>query len=252
MDRNKITRITKDSWLLNKPIAHRGLYNSKYPENSLGAFENAVKNGYPVELDLQLLSDGEIVIFHDSTLNRVCGVDVKLHSLKKENLNTYKLQDTSYRIPTLTQVLETINGKVPILFEFKTELFKHHEFEISVNNILQYYKGEYAIESFNPFVLKWYKKNRPDVLRGQLSSFFGDKFNPVKQGPIKKLSFNRITKPDFISYEKDYLPNKFVDKYKNKCAIIAYTIKSEEDKNIILPHCDNYIFDNFLPDLQKD
>lgn len=246
-NKDKTMRIPKDSWLVSKPIAHRGLYNLKYPENSLGAFENAVRNGYPIELDLQTLSDGEIVVFHDRNLSRVCGVDVKLHSLTKADLNTYKLKDTSYRIPTLTEVLETINGKVPILFEFKTELFKHNEFEISVNNILKYYKGEYAIESFNPFILKWYKKNRPDILRGQLSSFFPDDFNLVKKSFIKRLSFNRLTKPDFISYDHRYLPNKYVDKYKNKCAIIGYTIKSNEDKERVSPHCDNYIFENIFP-----
>ena len=69
------------SWLVERCIAHRGLHTDKLPENSLGAFENAIKNSYPIELDVHLLKDGTLAVFHDEVLSRVTGKDGYIQGL---------------------------------------------------------------------------------------------------------------------------------------------------------------------------
>ncbi|MBQ0017350.1 MAG: glycerophosphodiester phosphodiesterase, partial [Clostridiales bacterium] len=214
-----------DSWVCNRVIAHRGLHNETLPENSLGAFENAVKNNYPVELDVRLISDGTVIVLHDDNLNRACGKDKYASSLKKEELKDCKLFGTEYTIPTFEEVLKVIGGKVPMLIEFKQNEGKIGELETKVYDMLKNYKGEYAIESFNPFTLEWFKQHAPHIFRGQLSCFFkGEKLSLVKKILLKKLKLNKISRPDFIAYKFDELPNKWVKKYeKLGIPVLAWT-----------------------------
>ena len=107
------------SWVVERCIAHRGLHNNNFPENSLGAFENAIKNSYPIELDVHLIADGTLAVFHDDTLARVCGKDGYVKNLTKSELKNYKLLGTEYCIPTLDEVLNLVNGQVPLLIEIK-------------------------------------------------------------------------------------------------------------------------------------
>ena len=105
--------------LKNSFIAHRGLHNDKFPENSLSAFENAVKNGFAIENDIHLLADGNVVVFHDDNLKRMCGDDKKINELTLEEVKQYRLKGSDEQIPTLKECLDLVDGKVPLLIEFK-------------------------------------------------------------------------------------------------------------------------------------
>ena len=109
-----------DMSYLKVDYAHRGLHNEELPENSIGAFKNAVEHRYGIELDIQLSKDKVPMVFHDATLTRVCGIDAKLADYTCEELCRMKLLGSEYTIPTLKEVLETVDGKVPLLVEFKT------------------------------------------------------------------------------------------------------------------------------------
>lgn len=234
------------SWLVNGYIAHRGLHNSEFPENSLGAFKNAVEKGYACELDVRLIGDGTVVVLHDSTLGRMTGRDKYVNNITKEDLKTSKLLDTEYTIPTLEEVLKTVDGKVPLLIEIKQD-DKVGELESKIYNLLKDYKGEYAVESFNPFSLSWFKINAPHIWRGQLSSFFKqDKLALIKKILLKKLKMNKISDPHFISYDAECLPNKWVKKCE-KLPILAWTVRSQQQYLDVIKHSDNIIFENFLP-----
>lgn len=235
------------SWLVERCIAHRGLHTETLPENSIGAFENAIKNGYPIELDVHIISDGTIVVFHDETLSRITNKDGYVKNLTKNELKDYYLNNTKYTIPTFDEVLEVVKGQVPILIEIKNT-GKVGDFESRLVKTLNSYNGEYAIQSFNPFVLEWFKKNAPNILRGQLSSFFkGEKLAFVKKFALKRLFFNKkIACPNFISYDAKNLPNRFVKKYKN-LPLLAWTVRSQDEYLKIVKYCDNVIFENFEP-----
>ena len=233
-----------NSFLVSKYIAHRGYHNSENPENSLGAFQRAIEKGFAIELDVRPLSDGTIVVFHDETLSRMTGKDGYVANLKKSDLKKIKLAGTEFTIPTFKETLKLINGKAPLLIEIKNE-GKVGELEKEVLNILKTYKGEFAIQSFNPYVLMWFKENAPEIMRGQLASYFKDvKLSSIKKSILKKLKFNKLTEPHFISYNAKDLPNRFVKKYSH-LPLLAWTIRSEDDFFNTIKYCDNMIFENF-------
>ena len=157
----------------NRHYAHRGLFdnNSDAPENSLAAFKKAVDAGYGIELDVQLSKDDKLVVFHDATLNRMCGIDGKVWDYTLEELQQMKLLNSNETIPTFEQFLEVVDGKVPFILEYKLDRVQTRVCELA-NEVLKNYKGVYCIESFHPLALLWYRKNRPDVLRGQLCEEF--------------------------------------------------------------------------------
>ncbi len=234
------------SWLVERCIAHRGLHNNEFPENSLGAFQNAVDNGYPVELDVHIIADGTLVVFHDNSLSRVTGKDGYIKNLTKNDLTNYSLMGSKYTIPTFDEVLNLIGGKVPILIEVKNTN-KVGELETKLLETLRAYNGEYAIESFNPYVLEWFKNNAPDIWRGQLAGYFkGEKLAFIKKFALKRMLLNKMAKPDFIAYEASHLPNRFVRKYKT-LPLIAWTIRSQEEYLRVVKYSDNVIFENFEP-----
>ena len=102
---------TRTSWVLKNPIAHRGLYNFELPENSIPAFENAVNHGFAIELDVRIIDDNNIVVFHDEKLSRMTDCDGYVSNLKSSDLADIKLDKTEFGIPTFEKVLETEIGR---------------------------------------------------------------------------------------------------------------------------------------------
>ncbi len=236
-----------NSWLVQEPIAHRGLHNNSVPENSLSAFSKAIESGYPIELDVQIIADGTIVVFHDDSLSRLTENDGYLKFLNKEDLKYLSLKDSNEKIPTFEEVLNLVDGRVPLLIEIKNE-GKVGKLEKGVIELLSNYKGKFAIQSFNPYVLEYFYKHAPEIPRGQLSSYFRDvKLSFFKKFALKRMMLNkRVSHPDFISYEAKRLPNRFAKKYKG-IPLLAWTVRSQSEYLKVVKYCDNVIFENFEP-----
>ena len=234
------------SWLVEKYIAHRGLHDDQSAENSLSAFEKAIENGYVIELDVQQIADGTVIVFHDSTLSRLTGQDGYVKYLIKEDLKSCKLNGTKETIPTFEETLKFINGRTPIIIEIKNT-GKPGKLESQVLEMLKNYNGDYAIMSFNPYVLKWFKDNAPNIIKGQLSSFFkNENLTFLKRIVLKKMLLNKVSQPNFIAYNSQNLPNRFVKKY-NSLPLLAWTVRSQEEYMKVVKYCDNIIFENFQP-----
>ena len=237
-------------------FAHRGLHKNgtPLPENSLPAIKKAVEEGYGIEFDIQVTKDGVPVVFHDFTLHRMCGQKGRVCDYTLEELRKFRLPDCGEPIPTFKEALEIVDGKVPLIIEMKVEYFDLRICR-AADRLLRNYKGVYCIESFNPLVLLWYRKNRPDVMRGQLSDgfIFQKEFRtPVKIAPgffIQFLVTNCVTRPDFIAYNHKYqgnLSRSLVRRlFKGKAA--AWTVRSEDELQRAKPHFDVFIFDSFIP-----
>lgn len=239
------------SGFLNCHYAHRGLFDnaSEAPENSLAAFKKAVDAGYGIELDVQLSKDEVPVVFHDASLKRMCGVEGNVWEYTLEDLQKMKLADSDETIPTFESVLKLVDGKIPLIIEYKLDVPKTRVCELA-NELLLQYKGLYCIESFHPFAVRWYKKHRPDIMRGQLSEEFF-RFDKYKGKIIYYLlSFlmtNVICRPDFIAYNHKNASNIS----RRLCRIfgalsVAYTIKSQEEYEVAKNRFDLFIFDSFI------
>ena len=244
-----------ESWIVKSPIAHRGLHSEKVPENSISAFKQAVKNKLPIELDVIALADGTPVVFHDEKLARMTGCDGFISSLNISDIEGLKLQGTKEKIPTLAEALEVIDGKVPVLIEIKNT-GKVGPLEKAVWKELIKYDGEYAIQSFNPFSLEWFKNNAPKVKRGQLAGFFKNSttLTGIKRYALKRMIFNkRVSEPNFIVYDGSDIPNKYLKKYYGVVPVLAYTIRTEGEEIRLKGFCDNIIFENYTPiSIRKD
>ena len=235
-------------------IAHRGFFDNDedHPENSLAAFALAVKHGYGIELDVRMTADQKLVVFHDDNLFRMCNVTHNIEQCTFEELQQYHLANSSEKIPLFTDVLAIIAGKVPIIVEIK-DTARWRETTEETAKILDEYKGHYCIESFNPFIITWYKKNRPEVVRGILSTnFFKDKppLGFFKKLFLTNLLFNFIATPDFIAYNhkhKDQFSYKLLRRlYRVKN--VAWTIKSQQELKDAKSVFTCFIFDSFVPD----
>lgn len=227
--------------LLSRPFAHRGVHNVE-PENSLPAFKIAVEMKLGIELDIHLTKDEQIVVFHDDNLRRMTGANEYIKYLTYEQIKQYKLNDSENKIPLLKQVFELVNGKVPILIEIKTNN-NMKKLVPKLKELIDTYQGKVFIQSFNPFVLRRCYKAMPNILRGQLSSFFvDDKLSFYKKIPIKKLFFKKFSHIDFVSYNIENLPNKYVNKM--NIPILAWTIKTKEDYDKSKQNANNIIVDN--------
>ena len=152
-----------------KYIAHRGLHSELVPENSLTAFRLAVEKCLSIELDVRLTKDCRIVVFHDNDLMRMCGIEGKVFDYTYEQLSAFKLKNSDEKIPLLSEVLKTVDGKVPLLIELKGGA-PFGELESRVDHMMKKYKGEFAVQSFNPFSVMWFRFHSPKVTRGQLVS----------------------------------------------------------------------------------
>ena len=187
-------------------FAHRGFHNKPdIPENSLPAFRRAVQCGFGAELDVHLMRDGHLAVIHDASLKRTAGADVLVEDLTAEELRQYKLEGTEHHIPLLEEVLPVFAGKAPLIVELKAERGNADALAAAACKLLDKYKVDYCVESFDPRCLMWLWQNRPDVLRGQLSENFarhgdGKDLPGVVRWVLSNLLLNCRTRPDFIAY----------------------------------------------------
>jgi len=236
-----------------KGYAHRGLWNEDLPENSIPAFRAAVGNGFGIECDVQLTKDGKPIVFHDDTLTRMCGVDKRVSELTLNEIKELKLAGSEYGVPTLEEFLDCVGGNVPLLIELKGVTFDTALCD-TIAPILDDYKGEFVIESFNPILLGQMKGIRPEFIRGQLVTVLNREKNGASQGALKNfilaaLMTNFISRPDFIAYDKKYpfgislfLTTKVFGA--KRC---VWTIKSEDEYQKAIKKGVCPIFDGFMP-----
>jgi len=214
--------------------AHRGLHkkDQTVPENSLPAFTAAAKAGYGIELDVNLTKDGEVIVFHDDNLQRVCGVDRFITDCTYAELRQYRLYDTNDRIPRFSEVLDLVNGHSPFIIELKSTK-NNDELCAKTAALLDTYKGAYCIESFHPGIVRWFRKNRPNVVRGQLSAGFNS-YGTLPWYQRFVLSFlliNTLTLPHFVAYNhidaRNILRPKLYQLMGGK--LIGWTVQDTDD-----------------------
>ena len=236
-----------------RAYAHRGLGWGKgsYPENSLPAFRAAAAAGFGIELDLQLSSDGKVFVFHDYTLARMCGAEGKLAEKTAAELKTLRLAGSDEEIPTFAEVLAVVGGRVPLLIELKGESGSTDLCPAMMTELADY-SGEWCVESFNPLLLRWFKKNAPGVVRGLLVT---DLIKEKREGSrltnflLSTEQMNFLCRPDFVAWDKKYPEGRAFRAalFHRRAASFVYTIKNEAEFAACVLRGDSPIFDGFIP-----
>lgn len=229
---------------------HRGLHGGDIPENSLAAFERAVANGCGIELDVQLSRDGEVVVFHDYTLERMTGREGRLADLTVKEMRELRLNGADEYIPTLSEVLTLVGGRVPLLIELKGES-ADTSICPKLAQILREYRGAYCIESFNPLLIRRMSKLMPNVFRGILyTNVVRDKrrVSPLHIA-LSLMATNIIARPNFIAYnERDRMAPavKLCTKLYHAERFV-WTVRSRGDYDTAKKNGECVIFESFMP-----
>lgn len=239
--------------LLGWYYAHRGLHGAGVPENSMLAFRRARDRGYGVELDVHLLADGDLAVIHDSELKRTTGRDGKIESLTASDLDNCYLEGTMQTIPRFSQVLEMLAGRAPLIVELKTDGNNVAALCEKTCQMLDGYAGAYCLESFDPRCIRWLRKNRPDLIRGQLTeNFFKSKTSKLPWFLKLLLTYqmlNFLTTPDFVAYkfrDRKNLSDLIVRKlWQTPC--VTWTLLSKRELDTAVSENRIPIFEGFEP-----
>ena len=234
----------KNNWYTIYKFAHRGLHNSKFAENTLEAFENAINHGFGIELDVRLTKDNQVVVFHDDNTSRLCGENKKVIDLTLENLRSLKINN-KHTIPTLQEVLDLVQDRVPIIIEMKNIKGVKNHSEL-IYNTIKNYTGRIAVKSFNPRLIAWFTKHAPHITRGILASKFNDTKLPFYQKFIlKNLLYIKKVNPHFISYCYGDMPSKYLKHI--DIPLLLWTIRNKDEEEKALKLANSIIFENYIP-----
>jgi len=235
--------------------AHRGLHDltQGVPENSLAAFRRAAEAGFPSELDVHLLSDGSLAVFHDSDLLRMTGKEGTLEQLTAEQLKLCTLGGTGETIPEFREVLALYSGTgLPLLVELKSHHNNHALLAERAVAELDRFHVPYSIESFDPRCLLWLLRNRPEIVRGQLAQDFlrtPSGLGHTADRILTRMSFNKRTHPDFVAFNFAHRDTPSLRRVRNahRAEIFYWTIRSRAELEEAEREGAQAIFEGFVP-----
>ena len=235
--------------------AHRGFHDKpEIPENSIPAFERAIERGFGAELDVHILRDGSLFVFHDSDLFRCTGVHGIMEDLDAQELSKLRLEGTDNHIPSFDEVLALFEGKAPLIIELKVYKGNYNGLSDAVCERLRSYKGDFVLESFDPRALMRIRKICPEYTIGQLSqNFYNGQEAEVaswQRGILTNMWFNLLTRPDFIAYKfEDRMNAANRTSIKKGAQEVSWTIRSKQDLETAEAAGAIAIFECFDPDL---
>lgn len=240
--------------LQNWIYAHRGYYGEGAPENSMEAFRRARSEGFGIELDVHLMADGNLAVIHDASLLRTTGQEGYIEDLTAFDLGKYTLEGTEQTIPLFSDVLDLCKGRIPLIVELKPERGNFAELTRRACEMLDSYGGVYCIESFDPRCIYWLRKNRPDIIRGQLSYNYPRKKEGIGMRFLKFLVKNQML--NFLLYP-DFIAVQFQDRKRLGIFLsrklwgvqgVSWTICTEKDLKESIDENWLPIFEGFIPD----
>ncbi|WP_331374181.1 glycerophosphodiester phosphodiesterase [Sinorhizobium chiapasense] len=231
------------SWLKAQPIAHRGFHdmNREVWENTLSAFSRAAEAGFAIECDLQYTADSVPVVFHDDNTERLCGIKGDVRARTAGELGLMSVGGTKDKVPTLSQMLRLVDGRVPLIIELKGRRDDDEGFAAAVLDTLEGYKGHVALMSFDHWLLKDLKALEAPYPLG-LTAGGRDPETFFVHEEAMQLGL------DFISYFYGDLPNPFISKERALGrTIITWTVRDRQAEEYSFAHADQMTFEGFDP-----
>ncbi len=244
----------KCDWLTQSAIAHRGLHDRRngLEENSLAAFEAAIAHGLAIEADLQLSRDGEAMVFHDHTLDRLTHETGPIGDFTAGELTGTALRNGRGTIPTLAQMLDMVAGRTGLVIEVKSRWTGDTRLVQRTAECLASYAGKAAVMSFDPVQVGWLAHEAPAIVRGVVADGATQDDYPwlplATRLALRQFRHEGITRPDFLSLDKSWLPCPVSRRYrKTRTPMICWTVRSEQEASDALRWCDQITFEGYLP-----
>jgi glycerophosphoryl diester phosphodiesterase len=247
-------RHPEPSWLVARPIAHRGLHDLArgLPENSMGAALAAVAKGYGIECDVRLSRDGAVFVFHDDSLQRLTGQSGEFRACDAAELERLRLAGGDETIPTLARLLAEVDGAVPLVIELKSDFSGDLSLAPAVAAALGDYAGPVALKSFDPALIAALRADAPRWPLGIVaqSDYDGDEFaclTPSQWRAMTRFTHASETRPDFLSWRAADLPTPLTA-FVRACVptpVLAWTVRSQDQAAVIGRHADQIVFEGF-------
>jgi len=235
-------------FLTRQPFAHRGLHGPKVPENSLAAFDRAIEQGYGIELDVRMTQDGDVIVFHDSTLDRMTNARGEVMRMSAAQLSAICLKGSKETLQTLHDVLRRVAGRVPVLIEVKASGNTYLPACFAVRRALEGYRGKVAVMSFHPAVPAWYAENAPKIVRGLVltESEQGSRFDIRRR--LRRQLLVWKAKPHFLAFDVRRLPSPFTAGARERgYKVLTWTVRGDEAHALARRCADQVIFEGDLP-----
>ena len=241
-------------WLVEKPIAHRGLHTESkgIVENCESAFAAAIKHGYSIECDIELTKDGEAVVFHDDNIDRVLDGQGMVNTFTTKELKAKKYRQGKDSVQTLAELLEQVAGRTTLIIEIKSLWDEDMTLTHRALDVLSDYNGPFALMSFDPHLIACVAKRSPATVRGITADRVTDPYYNTMSVPrrFEMQSFSHLphTKPHFISFDANGLPFAVVNEIRDRGhPVICWTIRSPEQAAQALRYSDQITFENYHP-----
>lgn len=241
-------------WLTARPVAHRGLHGNGVIENSLSAAQAAVEANYAIEVDLQLSKDGEIMVFHDETLDRLTAEKGEVAARTAAELKALKLNNSNDTIPSLDDLLSLVGGKVPLVLELKSPWNGDVSLARKVADRLASYEGPVAVMSFDPDLVRALREHAPGLPRGIVAERkyihpYWDFLSPGKKRYLGLLLHLLSTKPHFVAYAQFNLPAAapLIARYVLGMPLLSWTVRTEKERSHVLRFANQIIFEHIRP-----
>ncbi len=241
-----------------RPIAHRGLHNAKQGriENTASAFAAAVAKGYGIECDLRPAQGGLPIVFHDLTLERLVKGKGRVSDLFAGDLKRLTYKSSDDHILTFAELLDLVDGAVPLLIEIKSEWDPpDRDFLSRIGKLATAYKGPVALMSFDPDVMSVIRHVAPQIPRGIVSGsykgagWWNRKINRTRAAELRDLLLSGPVAPHFYAYEVAALPTpvtRFVRQVLD-LPVFTWTVRTAKDRAIAEAHADAPIFERHEP-----
>jgi glycerophosphoryl diester phosphodiesterase len=240
-------------WLTSHPIAHRGLHDAAQGviENALSAFRAAIHAGYAIECDVQISEDGEAVVFHDATLDRLTARTGLIKEHSAEELTRIPLKGSGDTLITLTTLLKEIAGRVPVFIEIKSAFDKDMHLTRCVIDRVRHYEGPVALMSFDPACIAYVRQQASHIPCGIVAQSApldeeGLTLSDTEQHALSHLLHLPQTQPDFLAWRAFDLPCEAPSLFRTSHKpVLTWTIRSPEDAQKALVYADQIIFEGF-------
>jgi glycerophosphoryl diester phosphodiesterase len=234
--------MTDISWLTQRPIAHRGYHdmNKTRWENTLSAARAAIERNYAIECDVHLSADGVPVVFHDSELERLTGQKGFIYEKTAAEMAAMKIGGTDDHAPTLRELLEVIDGRVPLVIELKGIEGKDNGLVKAVASVLSGYQGKAAIMSFDHWLVRRFAEDAPGIPGGLTAE--GKGIRDIE------LHFSMLAHPiSFVSFSVSDLPNPFISFVREKLAmpVITWTVRDQQARDTTARYADQVTFEGY-------
>jgi glycerophosphoryl diester phosphodiesterase len=256
MKRRGVREINAPDWLTARPIAHRGLHAASKGriENTLAAAAAASAKGYAVECDIQLAYDGEAMVFHDFTLDRLMRAEGRLEAFSAQRIASFAFKDCDQAIVPLTAFLADVDDKVPVIVEIKSRFDGDLRLAQRAVAVAADYRGRICLKSFDPSVLSWIRAADVACPLGLIAEAHYAKedwpeLTPETRTRLKDLRDYPAALPDFLSWRVGDLPHAVPELCRAGIGmpVIAWTVRSKADRASARQWADQIVFEGFEP-----